>query len=382
MRVVACQTDEELETRTVTVKTGKGKYETVTLSFRSVAIQYNDRGEAKELSLMILDNFLNDPNREVGGLLSRALIVDFESRLPAEVKNRLTEVKRLLRSCQPMSEDQQQLVQTYISKLLSDKYYHALICKYGYALTCHKAQGGEWEKVFVDMGRMGGIANEEYFRWAYTAVTRASKGLWHFRSPDFNFTSQMAVNGEIQQSNNLKISYYAPAGEDFLVARFERIKKICDDRGLSVSEDKSWQYQHAITITNAEEQQVSISLWYNKKGYSNSEKLLKSDSEALYAECREILQASTVPANVPFTAPGRPWAEKLAENVKTLIKELDIQLLNVTQEQYQDVFHLKTNGFAKVGFFYNDRGFYTRVLMQSTLGPADDKLQQLRKLLN
>jgi hypothetical protein len=55
----------------------------------------------------------------------------------------------------------------------TDPYYNALQVKFGYALTCHKAQGGEWELVIVDPFGLP-LASEYGYRWLYTAVTRAS----------------------------------------------------------------------------------------------------------------------------------------------------------------------------------------------------------------
>lgn len=60
-----------------------------------------------------------------------------------------------------------------------DPYLNALQVKYAYCLTCHKAQGGQWDNIFIDLG---GIAAEdmgmEFYRWLYTAVTRARKKLF------------------------------------------------------------------------------------------------------------------------------------------------------------------------------------------------------------
>ncbi len=61
----------------------------------------------------------------------------------------------------------------------SDKYLNALQVKFAYAMTCHKAQGGQWQNVFVEMGFIPGkIPDTEYLRWLYTAVTRAQKKLF------------------------------------------------------------------------------------------------------------------------------------------------------------------------------------------------------------
>ncbi len=64
-------------------------------------------------------------------------------------------------------------------KVRNNPFFNALQVKYAYALTCHKTQGGQWENVFIDQGYITeeGI-NIEYFRWLYTAFTRATKKLF------------------------------------------------------------------------------------------------------------------------------------------------------------------------------------------------------------
>lgn len=58
----------------------------------------------------------------------------------------------------------------------SNPYYNALHVKYGYAMTCHKAQGGQWSNIFIDKGFIKEEnIDEDYFRWLYTAVTRATQ---------------------------------------------------------------------------------------------------------------------------------------------------------------------------------------------------------------
>lgn len=60
-----------------------------------------------------------------------------------------------------------------------DPYYNALQIKFAYAITCHKAQGGQWPLVFVDQGYMTDeMLNTEFLRWLYTGITRATKELF------------------------------------------------------------------------------------------------------------------------------------------------------------------------------------------------------------
>ena len=60
-----------------------------------------------------------------------------------------------------------------------NEYYNALQIKFAYAVTCHKAQGGQWDAIFIDQGYLTeDMLCDEYWRWMYTAFTRARKKLY------------------------------------------------------------------------------------------------------------------------------------------------------------------------------------------------------------
>lgn len=64
-------------------------------------------------------------------------------------------------------------------ELKKNPYYNALQVKFANAITCHKAQGGQWKAVFVDQGYLTEeMLNTEFCRWLYTAITRASQQLY------------------------------------------------------------------------------------------------------------------------------------------------------------------------------------------------------------
>lgn len=68
-----------------------------------------------------------------------------------------------------------------------DRYFNALQVKYGYAVTCHKAQGGQWQRVFVDQGYVTeDMLGPDYFRWLYTAITRATETVYLVNWPQTN----------------------------------------------------------------------------------------------------------------------------------------------------------------------------------------------------
>ena len=59
---------------------------------------------------------------------------------------------------------------------MDSPFYNALQVRFAYAVTCHKAQGGQWKRVFIDQGQPNeDILGSDYYRWCYTAITRATE---------------------------------------------------------------------------------------------------------------------------------------------------------------------------------------------------------------
>ena len=71
-----------------------------------------------------------------------------------------------------------------MKKMKQDPHYNALQVKYAYAVTCHKAQGGQWRNVFLDQGYLSEeYLTPDYFRWLYTAFTRTTGTLYLVNYP-------------------------------------------------------------------------------------------------------------------------------------------------------------------------------------------------------
>ena len=71
-----------------------------------------------------------------------------------------------------------------INKMKTDPHYNVLQVKYAYAVTCHKAQGGQWANVFVDFGYITEeMIDEGFYRWLYTAITRAMSRVYLVNLP-------------------------------------------------------------------------------------------------------------------------------------------------------------------------------------------------------
>jgi hypothetical protein len=72
-----------------------------------------------------------------------------------------------------------------IDAVRNNPFFNALQVKFAYALTCHKTQGGQWEEVFIDPGYLKDEhVNTGFYRWLYTAFTRATKKLYLINFPE------------------------------------------------------------------------------------------------------------------------------------------------------------------------------------------------------
>jgi hypothetical protein len=152
----------------------------VALNFRDVmvALPQLDGGDLI-LKAKILDDFLHGDDASLDSAQQRALYVDF--------------LKRHKHIDRKKKRDEFQLA------LRSDPYFNALRLRFGYAITCHKAQGGEWSHVIVSCATRQNPRSSDYFRWLYTAMTRTSGKLYLVDPPEIRL--QPAGTGWITPSS-------------------------------------------------------------------------------------------------------------------------------------------------------------------------------------
>jgi ATP-dependent exoDNAse (exonuclease V) alpha subunit len=126
------------------------------LTFRDAEVLVNTGGGQELIKCKIIDDLLASTSRDLTNEQDFYLIRDFMIR----TKNKGIERKS------------EQFLEAYIT----DPYLNALRVKYGYAVTCHKAQGGEWQEVFIEFEKsMFFQSKENQYRWVYTAISRAEK---------------------------------------------------------------------------------------------------------------------------------------------------------------------------------------------------------------
>ncbi len=81
---------------------------------------------------------------------------------------------------QAVMEDYKHLTTKYkrFMAVKNNPYFNALQVKYSYAITCHKSQGGQWKNVFIEQPYLPDGPSTAYYRWLYTAMTRAKEQLY------------------------------------------------------------------------------------------------------------------------------------------------------------------------------------------------------------
>jgi len=150
-----------LQVGTPIVRSVKVKEEKVNLLFRPVEI----KADGKTHKVLLKETILLSKARDLTKLERKALYTDFMIRHSKEIAEASKSGK--------VSRHQK-----ITELLLSDIYVNALEVKYGYAITCHKAQGSEWDTVFLDCDLKRGYKNRETFQWFYTGVTRSSNQVY------------------------------------------------------------------------------------------------------------------------------------------------------------------------------------------------------------
>ena len=247
----------------------------VELSFREVDIGFKDlTGTSRFFRAKIMENLLYSEQPQLSSDESKALYIDFCMRHSNLRRNSL-EFKETLHA---------------------DPYFNALRVKFGYAITCHKAQGSEWNHVFVKCKTHQNTLSAGYFRWFYTAITRTAKQLYLLEPPKIKLggglepvttigcgfiepaprsnVRETTVSSPIEDSNidNSPIfelsddsTFGIPQGETFLMQLLGTVRHSLKGSGCAVVDIDHKQYHEAYTIQRASEF-ARINIWYNAKG--------------------------------------------------------------------------------------------------------------------
>lgn len=140
-----------------------------------VAVVRRYRNERSLYGFRFVDATLRFPDFDDMELDVTLLLDTLQSEAPALTQEQQTALFDAVCADYPEITNRRDLMK----KIKEDIYFNALQVKHSYAVTCHKAQGGQWQRVFVDQGYVTeDMLSPDYFRWLYTAITRATETVY------------------------------------------------------------------------------------------------------------------------------------------------------------------------------------------------------------
>lgn len=347
----------------------------IPLVFRKVTVQLEENGNCMEV--FILESFLNDYRGQLTVEEQKALFIDFCIRNP---------------NLKPGSEEFKTMIKV-------DPYYNCLKVKYGYAITCHKSQGGEWDSVFVKFRNQN--LTDEVLRWTYTALTRGRHQVLGCDMPKFSafdkidfsnisvltkkpkdFYPQKAIKEANEDELNLVSPYHTIEQKELTKKYMDVLEQL---RSIGIFscrvESKPFREMYFIKIGGAD---CRFDVMYNGKfqfkPFVSQSKTLEAKAvlDVLNAEIAEV-QA------LPFQySPSSPFLETLYKEVVEACVQAEAEITNVIEdlEHYKVVFYVKTaDSFSNITFYFNKSGVVTKAIPQSSLGEKDASLTIIISIL-
>lgn len=386
--------------RTIALK-GKNP---VTFYWRDVELVFPDaENDNKIVKGKMLENFLYGDNY-LKPDETQALYVDFTTRH---------------KNLKPKTDE-------FKEAIMRDEYFNCLLMKYGYAVTCHKAQGGEWDNVFTvwdfdkmkdfdcftEKQRCAGNTNLDFYRWAYTAITRASKILYALNPPYFNSYSAMAFLDESTMA-----AFNELTGKQVQTEEINLDKELLQQLStLNLIEQPVSLQDHFIKVRHAvRKHYIEINRW-EKIGYEIRYYFIREQDKAVFrtyvngqnefrkpfASMPNLSPNSTFNStlaeilnNLPNVCIKRntaemilsqiefdyeleekfPFTRSLFDDLNGLLHNSDIVIDNVEHLQYKERYTFRRSSeVVNIDFEYKANGFFGRIV------PIESKINSLHLL--
>lgn len=332
--------NNESEQRTIELKTkqvnGEVVVTKVTLAFRSInfAIR-NEFGDVLRFTSLILESFLNSKQGQLDSDHSKALYLDFRNRH---------------RDLKPSDLEFKQ-------KLQSDEYFNALRVKYGYAITAHKAQGSEWQNVFVKCSApQFSSLSENYFRWLYTAITRASSKIYLLDEPHFTIGKGLKPTGDIATNNDIRQIIE------------ESIKNLIENTEIQINNIQHFQYLERFDFSHSSEQSTTIDIHYNGKNQvtriasKSTDEFTNYTLELLQGLPYQVNQKTTIDSSDNPTSFGQSFLDEFHQALIELISNTNIKIVTVVSYPYHQryVFGDDNHQTVRFNIYYDGKNRFTR----------------------
>lgn len=364
------------ESRTVKLKRKNRRNETievnVPLTFRNVTITFTDEEFKKhDIQCKIIENLLYSPYRDLSSDELKALYIDFKIR-NEKLKSGTKEFKDAIRS---------------------DVYFNALRIKFGYAVTCHKAQGGEWANTFLNCKTSMGYFNSSYFRWLYTGITRAKENLYTLDEPHFTFGSNLqppkienfqpredilTLNTEISET---ELSFDFSNQTEFIKHIYLIVCECLKDQNVNINDIRHTNYLEHYTISQGTETAVFKINYNSHNKITTIQKPAKSTEfvESVYSKLvklqNKLIIATEPEVKEPEFEFEKSFQKEFYENLKEKLELYNFQISKIEHKQYHEVYEIKKNGFTATYKFWYDGKFKfkkTEIIQTRTTGLVDE----------
>lgn len=338
---------------------GEKKQRTVSLTFREVAFRTEDGTDCRRL---VTDHLLHNNRPSLSIDEQKALYINTVIRLREKGYTNLRSKE-------------------FAQALAEDPYYNAVHAKFGYASTCHKAQGGEWETVFVDFTRRTGLDTDS-LRWKYTAITRAKHRLWCVNLPDITPLSALTVTpiakagkippGALSFDPQPETPFHPAEALPGEKAKYWSVARNMEGTPYAIKAVARKPYRNIYEVETPGGA-ARVDALYNGAGLFTQYQTACPDAElTAFFENEE---------NLRYRIAYEPKAESLAglhARMVSLCDEGGIVLTSVVEKPYQLVYFLRASGrFASLTFSFNAAGFVSHANPLSDMGAEDEKLARL-----
>lgn len=357
----------------------------VRLTFRNVMIAFTDEEQNKQdIECKIIENLLYSHNRDLSSDELKAIYIDFKIR-NGSLKAGTKEFKDALRA---------------------DPYFNALRIKFGYAVTCHKAQGGEWKNTFLNCKTSMGYFNSSYFRWLYTGITRAKENLFTIDEPHFKIGSNLqpprieniaprqdilVLSDEILE---MEIPFDLPNETPFLRNIFLAINDVLKDANLKINSVKHTSYLEHYTFSQGNENVVFKIHFNNKNKITRIEKPTNRTElvESIYSVLTQLENKAIILTEEKTTESKseslfefeKPFLKEFYDSIKLKIEPTNIYINSIEHNSYCEVYEFKKNGLiATYKFWYDGKSIFkkTEIIPTRTTGLTDE-INELLKHTN
>lgn len=312
-----------------------GKECFVTHRYRWVTIEVpTDDGKKMQIRCMILDSFLFSPENALNYAENIALYIDFKIRHP---------------NLTPKTP-------AFTQALKNDPYFNSLKVKFGYAVTVHKAQGGEWEKVMADMDYYQSYTSKSFLRWAYTAITRAARQLILFNIPSSSLFNKLDFRNDrladpaipvvktgqpaekiilvLPLNYTEQINNWFKEDASFLIEKYHTVLAQLQDTGILITDRKkiSFAEEYIFAIDN---KQAIVTFYYN--GKNQFTRVLPSAGKPQNPQLLQQLLTITGKA-VDFVLPGETHTMLTTVEMLNEAEETDDFIFPEKQQQFKPLF--------------------------------------------